>query len=146
MLKKEPRWHGDTMRHSGNFMPISDFENEIGSAITKSALDIHRKFGPGLLEKVYEVCLCQALDLKGFNVERQIAVPITLNNTIFDEGLRIDILVEDLVIIELKAQENYNAVWEAQLLSYLKLTEKRLGYLINFHVPLIKQGIKRMII
>lgn len=101
---------------------------------------------PGLLEKVYEVCFCHMLTEKGFQVKRQMDIPIVFDKIRFDEGLRIDVMVNDLVICELKALENVNPVWEAQLLSHLKLTNKRLGYLINSNVPLIKSGIKRMVI
>jgi GxxExxY protein len=82
----------------------------------------------------------------GFKVIRQIDVPIRFDDKIFDEGLRLDVMINSLVICELKALENVHPVWEAQLLSHLRLTEKRLGYLINFNVPLIKQGIKRIIL
>jgi GxxExxY protein len=101
---------------------------------------------PGLLEKVYEVCFCHILTKKGFNVKRQLDIPIVFEGIQFEEGLRLDVLINDLVICELKALENVNPVWDAQLLSHLKLTNKRLGYLINFNVPLIKNGIKRMVI
>ena len=83
---------------------------------------------------------------RGLNFEKEKLVPIIYNDLKIDDGLRLDCLVEQLVIIEFKAQENYHPVWEAQLMSYLKLTNKRLGFLINFHVPLMKDGIKRMII
>lgn len=125
---------------------ISDEEEKIGKAIVDAAFTIHKELGPGLLEKVYEVCFSHELTKKGFHVRRQIDVPIVYDGIVFEEGLRLDVLVNDLVICELKALENVNPVWEAQLLSHLKLTDKRLGYLINFNVPLIKNGIKRMII
>ncbi len=83
---------------------------------------------------------------KGFHIKRQIDILVVFEGLIFDEGLRLDVMVNDLVICELKALENINPVWEAQLLSHLKLTGKRLGYLINFNVPLIRNGIKRMVI
>ena len=98
------------------------------------------------MEKVYEVCFSHVLTEDGYNVKRQLEVPIIFEKIVFDEGLRLDVLVNDLVICELKALDNVNPVWEAQLLSHLKLTGKRLGYLINFNVPLIKDGIKRMVI
>ena len=107
---------------------------------------MHKTLGPGLLEKVYEVCFCHVLTQSGFNVKRQLDIPIVFEDFVFDEGLRLDVLVDDLVICELKALENVNPVWEAQLLSHLKLTGKRLGYLINFNVPLIKNGIRRMVL
>ena len=89
---------------------------------------------------------CHVLTEKGFLVKRQMDIPIVFDKIRFEEGLRIDVMINDLVICELKALENVNPVWEAQLLSHLKLTNKRLGYLINFNVPLIKNGIKRMVI
>lgn len=125
---------------------ISEEEETIGKAIVDAAYTIHKELGPGLLEKVYEVCFSHELIKKGFNIRRQIDIPIVYDGIVFNEGLRLDVLVNDLVICELKALENVNPVWEAQLLSHLKLTGKRLGYLINFNVPLIKNGIKRMVV
>jgi GxxExxY protein len=97
------------------------------------------------LEKVYEVCLCHELRKLGLNVERQLDIPIVYDGITFDEGLRLDLLVEKKVIIELKAVDIVNPVWEAQIISHLTLTGKRLGYLINFNVPLIKEGIRRFV-
>jgi GxxExxY protein len=128
------------------FKEISVEKERIGSAVVNAAFLVHKEFGPGLLEKVYEVCFCHVLTEKGFQVKRQIDIPIVFDNIRFEEGLRIDVMVNDQVICELKALENVNPVWEAQLLSHLKLTNKRLGYLINFNVPLIKNGIRRMVI
>jgi len=128
------------------YKEISEEEERIRKAIVNAAFTVHKEFGPGLLEKVYEVCFCHVLTQKGFIVKRQMDIPIIFDKFIFEEGLRIDVMVNDLVICELKALENVNPVWEAQLLSHLKLTIKRLGYLINFNVPLIKNGIKRMVI
>lgn len=128
------------------YKEISDEEDRIGREIVNAAFKIHKELGPGLLEKVYEVCFCHILKQKGFEIKRQLDIPIVFEGMIFEEGLRLDVMVNDLVIVELKALENVNPVWEAQLLSHLKLTNKRLGYLINFNVPLIKYGIKRMVI
>jgi len=125
---------------------ISSEEERIGKEVVNTAFLIHKELGPGLLEKVYEVCFCHVLKSKGFKVQRQLDIPIVFDGIQFDEGLRLDVLINDLVIYELKALENVNPVWEAQILSHLKLTNKRLGYLINFNVPLIKNGIKRFII
>jgi len=111
-----------------------------------AAYIVHKTLGPGLLEKVYEVCFCHVLNKWGYNIKRQLDIPIMFEGIVFDEGLRLDVMVNDLVICELKALETVNPVWEAQLLSHLKLTGKRLGYLINFNVPLIKDGIKRIIL
>jgi GxxExxY protein len=118
----------------------------IASEIVDIAFMIHKQLGPGLLESVYEKCFCYELDLRNIKYNRQKNISIIYDNLIIEDALKIDILVADEIIIELKAQENYHPVWEAQLLSYLKLSNKRLGFLINFHVPLIKQGIKRIII
>jgi GxxExxY protein len=128
------------------YKEVSKKEDRIGREIVNAAYLVHKELGPGLLEKVYEVCFCHLLSKKGFQVKRQIDIPIVFEGLIFEEGLRLDVMVNDLVICELKALENVNPVWEAQLLSNLKLTNKRLGYLINFNVPLIKNGIKRMVI
>ncbi len=128
------------------FKPISKEEEEIGRAIINAAYRVHKELGPGLLERVYEVCLCHVLRSEGYNVQRQLNVPIVFEGIVFDEGLRLDVLVNDLVVCELKALDIVNPVWEAQLLSHLKLTEKRLGFLINFNVPMIKDGIKRMVL
>lgn len=136
----------DTKKYQGMFEEVSQEEDWIGKAIVNAAFHVHKELGPGLLEKVYEVCFCHVLEQKGFQVKRQLDIPIVFEGMIFDEGLRLDVMVNDLVICELKALENVNPVWEAQLLSHLKLTNKRLGYLINFNVPLIKNGIKRMVI
>ena len=129
----------------GTYFPISSEEEVFGKAIVNAVYQVHKELGPGLLEKIYEVCFCHVLSSNGFQVKRQLDIPIVFQNIVFEEGLRLDVLVEDLVIRELKALETVNPVWEAQLLSHLKLTGKRLGYLINFNVPLIKNGIKRMV-
>lgn len=128
------------------FEQLSEEEERIGKAVVNAAYEVHKELGPGLLEKVYEVCFCHVLRKNGFNVIRQQDIPITFDGIYFEEGLRLDVMVDGLVICELKAIETVNPVWEAQLLSHLKLTGKRLGYLINFNVPLIKNGIKRMIL
>jgi GxxExxY protein len=125
---------------------ISEQENNIGRVVYDVAFKLHRMLGPGLLESVYEKCFCHELSLRNIEFQRQVSVPILYEDLKIQDGLRIDILVDEKVIVELKAQENYHPVWEAQLLSYLKLTGLRLGYLINFHTPLIKNGIKRMIL
>lgn len=131
---------------SMDFKPLSDKEEQIATKVVDSAYVIHKALGPVVLEKVYEVCFCHELSKRGLAYKRQVDVPIVYDGIIFDEGLRLDVLIEDLVICELKAVETVNPVWEAQLLSYLKLTGKRLGFLINFNVPFIKDGIKRMVL
>jgi GxxExxY protein len=124
---------------------ITETEEKIGKSVVNAAYKIHKALGPGLLERVYEVCMEHELKKAGFDVKRQINIPIVYDGITFDEGLRLDLLVNDSVIIELKAVELVNPVWEAQIISHLKLTSLNLGYLINFNVPLIKQGIRRFI-
>jgi GxxExxY protein len=127
------------------YAPLSAEEERIGKIIVDAAIAVHRFLGPGLLESVYEVCFCHELAKRGLALRRQVMVPILYDGITFEEGLRLDVLVEDRVICELKAVAVMNPVYEAQLLSRLKLTGNRLGYLINFTVPLIKNGIKRVI-
>jgi GxxExxY protein len=129
-----------------NYRALSEREEQVGRLVVNSAFEVHKNLGPVLLEKVYEICFCYDLGKRNLNYKRQVDIPIQYDVIIFDEGLRLDVIIEDLVICELKAVETVNPVWEAQLLSHLKLTNKRLGYLINFDVPLIKNGIKRMIL
>jgi GxxExxY protein len=111
-----------------------------------SAYTVHKNLGPGLLEKVYEICFCHELSKRGLQYQRQLDIPIVYDNIIFDEGLRLDVLVENEIVCELKAIEIINPVWEAQILSHLKLTDKRLGFLINFNVVNIGDGIKRFVL
>lgn len=124
---------------------LSIEEESIGKQIVNASFIVHKALGPGLLEKIYEVCLSHELRKLGLSVERQKEIPIIYDGITFEEGLRLDLLVNNLVIIELKAVELVNPVWEAQIISHLTLTKKRLGYLINFNVPLIKDGIRRFV-
>jgi GxxExxY protein len=128
-----------------NYGKPTDFEEEIGKAVVHSAFMIHKELGPGLLERVYEVCMEHELRKIGFEVQRQVAIPICYDGIWFDEGLRLDLLINDLVIVELKAVDIVNPVWEAQIISHLKLSKLNLGYLINFNVPVIKRGIRRFV-
>ena len=118
----------------------------LAKQIVDIAFQIHKALGPGLLEKVYEACFAYELTKRSIPFITQKKIHIIYDNITFEEGLRLDLLVDDMIIVEIKAQENYHPVWEAQLLSYLKLTNKHLGFVINFTVPLIKDGIKRMIL
>jgi len=128
------------------FRPLTEREKDLAKEIVNIAFNIHIALGPGLLESVYEKCFCYELAKREIPFDRQKEVEITYDGFLLDDGLRMDILVDNLVIVELKAQENYHPVWESKLISYLKLTNKRLGYIINFTVPLMKDGIKRMIL
>lgn len=105
-----------------------------------------KSLGPGLLEKVYEACFCYELTKRGLHVARQVDLPIIYDEIILDEKLRLDVLVENKIICELKAVDDIHPIWEAQILSHLKLTGNRLGYLINFNVANIGLGIRRFII
>lgn len=128
------------------FRKLSAREEFVGKQVVNAAYKVHKTLGPGLLEKVYEICLVHELEKAGLVVTRQVAIPIHYDGVVFEEGLRLDILVENLVITETKAVDQVNPVWHAQVLSHLKLTNLRLGYLINFNVPLIKDGIERIIL
>ena len=117
----------------------------IGKIVVNSAFKVHKELGPGLLEKVYEICLAHEINKAGIEVVRQLSIPIVYDGITFQEGLKLDLLVGNEVIVEIKAIEMVNPVWQAQIISHLKLTGKELGYLINFNVPLIKNGIQRFI-
>lgn len=120
--------------------------NSISGAIVDCSIRVHRELGPGLLESIYEVCLMKELINKGLSVRRQVSVPVIYRGEKIDLDFKIDLLVEDEVIVELKAVDKILPVHEAQLLTYLKLSEKKLGLLVNFNVSLLKEGIKRMIL
>ena len=125
---------------------LTEREEFIAKQIVDIAINIHKQLGPGLLESVYAKCFYFELSKRNILFEKEKQVPIIYNDLKIDDGLRLDCLVDGLVIIEFKAQENYHSVWEAQIMSYLKLTKKRIGFLLNFHVPLMKDGIRRIII
>ena len=119
--------------------------NKLSGIILDSAIEVHRNLGPGLLESVYEVCLCKELDSRGIRYARQVSLPVVYKGDELDADFRIDIFVENEIIIELKAVEAMIPVFEAQLLTYLKLANKKLGLLINFNVPKLIDGYKRML-
>lgn len=119
-------------------------ENEVGKIIVDCAFQVHTKLGPGLLESVYEIALAHELKNRGLVVERQVPIPVVYDGIQFDEGFRADLIVAGLVIIELKSVEDTHPVHKKQLLTYLRLADKRLGYLINFGAELIKDGISRV--
>ena len=121
-------------------------EEQLTEAIIAAAIVVHRQMGPGLLESSYRVCLCHELTLRGIEFKSETPLPITYEGAKLDAGYRIDLLVADTVIVELKAIERVLPVHEAQLLTYMKLSGKRVGLLINFNVPLLKQGITRRIL
>ena len=119
-------------------------ENEIGERVIGCALKVHKTLGPGLLENVYETCLALELEEAGLFFDRQLTLPVNYNGTIIEGGYRLDLLVERHVVVEVKAVESIAAVHRAQVLSYLRLGGFRLGYLLNFNVALLKNGIARI--
>ncbi|HOV17190.1 MAG TPA: GxxExxY protein [Candidatus Cloacimonadota bacterium] len=121
-------------------------ENEISRIIYEAAIEVHKTLGgPGLLENIYEEALAYELTLRGLNVSRQVQVPVIYKNFKLTESLVIDILVEDKVIIECKATNQYNQIFEIQTMTYLRLTGLKLGMIINFGEPLVKNGIHRVV-
>ena len=120
-------------------------ENEIGSVIVDTAVYVHKNLGSGLLESVYETVLLRLLSKKGHCVQRQVSIPIEFEGEQFDEGFRVDLFVDGKVIIELKSIEKITDVHKKQLLTYLKLTNTKLGYILNFGGELMKDGIVRII-
>lgn len=120
-------------------------KEDLTSQIIGSAIEVHRELGPGLLESTYERCLVHELTLRGIKTERQKVQPINYKGLELDEGYRLDIIVESKIILELKVVDSLNDIHTAQLLTYLKLSDLRLGYLLNFNVTQIKQGIKRLV-
>ena len=128
------------------FEPISPDVEKIGKAVLDAAFKVHTALGPGLLESVYETTVAYEIRKGGLLVETQVAMPIIYDNTKLESGLRLDMLVEKCVIVELKSVEKMNPVYEAQLMTYLRLRKIRLGFLINFNVAHLKDGIKRMVV
>ncbi len=117
-----------------------------GRATVEAAFQVHRTLGPGLLESVYQVCLVHELRKRGLGVDEQVVMPVHYDGAVLETGLRLDVVVEGCVVVELKAVEALHPVHMAQILTYLKLSGHRLGFLINFNVPLIKDGIRRVIL
>ena len=118
--------------------------NQITEKIIGCGIEVHRALGPGLLESAYEECLCYELLQKGLKFERQVPLPVVYKNVKLDCGYRMDVVIENSVVVEIKAVERIIPVHEAQLLSYLKLADKPLGLLMNFHVSILKNGLKRL--
>jgi len=121
-------------------------ENEISNKIIQSAIEVHRHLGPGLLESAYEECLCYELSKMGLSYKRQQSLPVEYKGIKLDCGYRLDLVVEEKVIVEIKSVEKLLPIHQAQLLTYLRLSELKLGLLINFNSALLKDGIKRMVL
>ena len=121
-------------------------EKELTEKIIGAAIEVHKQIGPGLLESAYQACLARELVLAGINFEQEKSVPLEYKGVSVDCGYRLDFLVENKVIVELKTVDELNSIHKAQLLTYLKLIHCKVGLLINFNVPLLKDGIKRLIL
>ena len=124
--------------------PVPHHTEEIAKAILDSAFQVHTALGPGLLESVYEACMLHELKLRGISAKSQVLLPVIYKGIKVDSGYRLDLLVDDCVIVEIKSAEDLSSVYRAQLLSYLRLSNIRLGLLINFNVVHLRNGIKRI--
>jgi GxxExxY protein len=118
---------------------------DLTEQIIGAAMEVHKALGPGLLESVYEECLCHELHLRKIHFQRQVTVPVIYKGVALDCGYRLDLIIEDTVVLELKCIERVLAIHEAQLLTYLKLLDKPVGFIINFNVPVLRQGIVRKV-
>ena len=127
------------------FRPFPERTEELAAIVIDAALSVRRAFGPGLLESVYETCLCHELSKRGVPFQRQVSLPVVSDSIRLDAGLRLDVLVGGRVVAELKSVEKLTSLHNAQLLTYLKLSQLRLGLLINFNVRLLKDGLKRLV-
>ena len=121
-------------------------ENIVGEAVIGAAIEVHRHLGPGLLESAYESCLCRELELRGLSFERQQSLPISYKGQSVECGYRLDLVVAGVVLAEIKAVEALLPIHQAQLLTYLRLTGLRLGLLLNFNVPVLTRGIRRVVL
>jgi GxxExxY protein len=127
------------------FAPVPNELNELSRVVLDCAFRVHRALGPGLLESTYRVCLVHELRKAGHNVEQEVALPVVYDGVTLETGYRIDVIVDDLILIELKAVDEVLPIHRAQLLSYLKHSNRRLGLLINFNTILLKNGIARVL-
>jgi GxxExxY protein len=120
--------------------------NEITEAVIGAAIEVHRALGPGLLESAYERCLCRELQLRGVSFQCQVSLPVEYKGEHLDVGYRLDVVVLDQVIPEIKAIERFEKIHDAQLLTYLRLSGKKVGLLLNFNVPVMTDGIRRKVL
>lgn len=120
--------------------------DELTENIIGAAIEVHRVLGPGLLESAYEACLCRELSVRKLHFQKQVPLPVQYKGLLLEAGYRLDLLVEDKIVVEIKSVDELLPVQQAQLLTYLRLSHKRIGLLINFNVPLFKHGLKRMIL
>lgn len=139
IMPNKPQRHGDTEK-------IIFYNKELTDMIIASAIEVHRYLGPGLLESAYEECFCHELNIQGISFERQKPLPLEYKGIKLDCGYRMDIVVERKVVVELKCVDKITPVHEAQLLTYLRLSHIKVGLIINFYTPVLKDGIKRLIL
>jgi GxxExxY protein len=128
------------------FVPIPSDVEKLAKTVLDAAFKVHTALGPGLLESVYETCLAYEIQNCGVHVESQVVMPVKYGDVLLESGYRLDLLVDKKVVVEIKAVEKLIPLYEAQLLTYLRLTGLRLGFLINFNVPRLKDGIQRIVI
>jgi GxxExxY protein len=119
--------------------------NELGGIVLDASITVHRELGPGLLESAYDIALARELGIRGLNVKRQVVVEFIYKDVDLGKIYVMDMLVEDEIILEIKSVDAYQPIFDAQLITYLKLAKKKLGYVINFNVPLLKEGFKRIV-
>lgn len=144
-----PSWcygNSQPQRHENMTEQIADSTSQVAKQIVNAAFTVHSALGAGLLESVYQVCLEYELTKRGLTVDRQIALPVIYDNVQLEAGFQLDLLVNHSVVVELKAVETLLPVHIAQVITYLKLSKYRLGLLINFNVPLLKNGIRRIVL
>jgi GxxExxY protein len=122
---------------------LTETEEFLCKEIVDCAYKVHVQLGPGLLERIYETCFCHELGKKDIPYKRQVKIPIRYDGLEFDEGLQLDVLIDNKIICELKSVEIVNPLWQAQVISHLKLTDLNIGFILNFNVPIIKNGIRR---
>lgn len=139
--------HHDTTDTTKDGFPAVDPKiDRVARTVLDAAFAIHRALGPGLLESVYEACMAIELENRGMKFARQVVVPVAYLGRSIEPGFRIDILADDEVVVEIKAVERLMPIHDAQMLTYLKLAKKRLGLLVNFTVPLLKNGVRRLVL
>jgi GxxExxY protein len=134
------------IHHGGTETRRQLIHEDLTKKIIGAAIEVHRALGPGLMESAYEECLCHELNLRGLSFQRQLPIPVSYKGVNLDCGYKLDVLVEDTVILELKCAERTIPVHEAQLFTYLKLLNKPVGFVINFNVPVLKQGLVRRVL
>jgi GxxExxY protein len=137
---------GTATTHHGGTEAVMLIDGHLTDSILAAAIEVHRTLGPGLLESAYEECLCHELTLRGLAYRRQVALPLNYKGVEVECGYRMDLLVQDAVILELKCVEKITGIHEAQLLTYLRLSGMKVGLLINFNVPALRQGIARKVL